>query len=175
MAITPNFSTSQTVGFPSVITITDDSTGADASITQRRVYLVNSEGEYVVPNGTTTDYVQWAYADSEIDINCLDFDSALDITVQWLDVSNVVLYSKTLLKGFTLYNNTFLYGLTQAEATQSKPPNIIQDTQYLQNKAALQLYIDSGNQAITYGDDIVSAQNMYNAATYMTDNQNEFF
>lgn len=175
MALTPNFSTEQTVGLPSIITVIDESTGSDASVTQRRVYLVNSEGEYVVPDGTTTDYVQWAYADSEIDINCLDFDSALDITVQWLDVNNVVLYSKTLLKGFTLYNNTFLYSLTQAEASQSTPPNILQDTQYLQNKAALQIYIDSGNQAITYGDDITSAQNMYDAASYLVENENFFY
>ena len=175
MPFSQNFDTSQTVGYPSIVTIEDTSTGSDGNIASRRVFLVNSEGEYVVPSGTSTDYVVWPYADSEIDIDCLDFDSALDITVLWLDNSNVTLYSKTLLKGFTLYNNTFLYGLTQAEATQSKPPNIIQDTQYLQNKAALQIYIDSGNQAITYGDDIVSAQNMYNAATYMTNNQNEFF
>lgn len=175
MALTPHFSTEQTVGYPSVVTVVDESTGSDASITQRRVYLVNSEGEYVVPDGTTTDYVQWAYADSEIDIDCLDFDSALDITVQWLDVSNVVLYSKTLLKGFTLYNETFYYSLTQAQATQSTPPNVVQDTGYYTNKLILRTLIDSGNQSITYGDDIATAQTMYNQATQMVDNQDYYF
>ena len=175
MSLTPNFTTYQTVGYESVIVVEDTSTGSDNSIAARRVYLVNSEGEYVVPDGTSTNYVVWPYADSTIDIDCLDQDSALDITVLWVDSGGVTLYSKTLLRGFTLYNNTFLYSLTQAEATQSTPPNILQDTQYLQNKAALQIFIDSGNQAITYGSDIVSAQNMYDAASYMVSQQNLFF
>lgn len=178
MALTPNFSTTQVVGFPENIVLEDTSSGSDAAITQRRIYLVNSEGDYVVPSGTATDYVDFPVVSligDEITINCLTADAALDITVQWLDVNNVVLYSKTLLKGFTLYNNTFLYSLTQAEASQSTPPNILQDTQYLQNKAALQIYIDSGNQAITYGDDITSAQNMYDAASYLVENENFFY
>lgn len=178
MALTPNFSTTQVVGFPQNVVLQDDSTGSDVAITQRRIYLVNSEGDYVVPAGTATDYVNFpivSLAGDEITIDCLTADAALDITVQWLDVNSVVLYSKTLLKGFTLYNNTFLYSLTQAEATQSTPPNILQDTQYLQNKTALQLFIDSGNQAITYGNDIVSAQNMYDAATYLTQNEDFYF
>ena len=91
MPLTPNFSTEQTIGFPSIVTITDDSTGSDVAVTQRRVYLVDSEGEYVVPDGTTTDYVEWDYAETTLDIDCLTADSALDITVHWLDVSNVVL------------------------------------------------------------------------------------
>ena len=164
MPLTPNFSTEQTIGFPSIVTITDDSTGSDVAITQRRVYLVDSEGEYVVPGGTTTDYVEWDYA-----------ETTLDITVHWLDVSNVVLYSKTLLKGFTLYNETFYYSLTQSQATQATPPNIIQDTGYYTNKLILRTLIDSGNQSITYGDDIATAQTMYNQATQMVANQDYYF
>lgn len=175
MPLTPNFSTEQTIGFPSIVTITDDSTGSDVAITQRRVYLVDSEGEYVVPDGTTTDYVEWDYAETTLDIDCLTADSALDITVHWLDVSNVVLYSKTLLKGFTLYNETFYYSLTQSQATQATPPNIIQDTGYYANKLILRTLIDSGNQAITYGDDIATAQTMYNQATQMVTNQDYYF
>lgn len=178
MALSVEFSTSQTVGNPSVIVLSDDSTGTDAAVTQRRVYLVDAQGNYVVPDGTSTDYVNFpivALSGDEIEIDCLDNDMALNITVQWLNVSNTVLYSKTELCGFTLYNETFYYSLTQAQASQSVPPNIVQDTNYYNNKMALRTLIDSGNQAITYGDDVTTAQNMYDAATYMVTNEGKFF
>ena len=176
MAITANFSTSQTVGAPSVIDLTDTSTGSDVSATQRRIYLVDSEGEYVVPDGTTTDYVNFPIADgAEISIDCLDQDSALWITLQYLDVSNVVVASETKLCSFTLNNETFYYSLTQAQATQSTPPNVVQDTGYYTNKLILRTLIDSGNQAVTYGEGITTAQTMYNQATQMVDNQDYYF
>ena len=178
MALTQDFSTEQVVGYPSQIVLTDDSTGTDAAVTQRRIYLVDSEGEYVVPTGTTTDYVNFPLvllATDEITIDCLTEDAALDITVQWLDVSNVVLYSKTRLKGFTLYNETFYYSLTQTQASQSVPPNILQDTNYYNNKIALRVNIDDGNQAITYGSDITTAQAAYDRATLMVTEEAKYF
>jgi hypothetical protein len=178
MALTQEFSTTQTVGFPSKIDLTDDSTGTDAAIVSRRIYLVDAEGEYVVPTGTVTDYVDFPIvllATDEITIDCLTVDSALDITVQWLNVSNVVLYSKTHLKGFTLYNETFYYSLTQAQASQSSPPNITQGTTYYLNKITLRTNIDDGNQAITYGDDITTAQAAYDRATLMVTNEGNYF
>ena len=77
MPLTPNFSTSQAVGEPSVITVTDTSTGSDAAIASRRVYLVDYEGNYVVAAGTTTAYTPWPLAQTSIDIDCLTEDMAL--------------------------------------------------------------------------------------------------
>jgi len=178
LALSVEFSTTQTIGAPSVIVLTDDSTGTDAAVTQRRIYLVDAQGNYVVPDGTSTDYVNFpivALSGDEIEIDCLENDMALTITVQWLNVSGTVLYSKTELCGFTLYNETFYYSLTQAQATQSVPPNIVQDTGCYGNKMILRTLIDSGNQAITYGVDITTAQNMYDQATLMTNNENLYF
>ena len=176
MPITANFSTTQSVGAPSVIDFSDTSTGSDVTATQRRIYLVNAQGNYVVPSGTGTDYVNFPLSEgADISIDCLAQDSALWITLQYLDINNVVVASKTLLKGFSLYNETFYYSLTQAQATQSVPPNILQDTMYLQNKSALRVFLDSAANAITYGQDITTAQNMYDAATYLTTNEQMFF
>lgn len=175
MPLTPSFSSSQIIGQPSSIVLTDTSTGSDVAVVKRRVYLVNYLGENVVPSGTTTSYIDWNILDSSITIDCLTEDSALNVTVQWLNVSNVVLYSATDLKGYTLYNETFYYSLTQAQSAASNPSNIIQDTVYYTNKMKLRVLIDSGNQAITLGDDIASAQQCYNGATYLTNNQDLFF
>lgn len=178
MSYTQDFSTTQTVGYPSQINLTDSGSGSDAAIVSRRIYLVDAEGNYVVPTGTTTDYVNFPIvllATDEITIDCLTVDSALDITVQWLNVSNVVLYSKTHLKGFTLYNETLYYSLTQTQASQAQPPNVMQDTNYYLNKITLRTNIDDGNQAITYGDDITTAQAAYDRATLMVTNESSYF
>ncbi len=84
MALVNSFSQSQPVGAPSIITLTDTSTGSDSSITERRVYLRKSDGLFLVPPGTETDYIVWDYADATIDIDVLSKDRALLITVEWI-------------------------------------------------------------------------------------------
>lgn len=175
MPLTPNFSTSQQAGLPSDVIITDTSTGSDVAIVSRRVYLVNYAGEYVVEDGTTTDYTVWPLAQSSISIDCLTADTALTVTVDWVDVSGVTLYTKTSLAGFTLYNLTFYYSLTQGQAAVSNPSFILQDNNYFQNKSKLKTLIESGNNAVTLGYDITSAQLCYDLATAMVTSQNLYF
>lgn len=171
MALTPDFSASQPAGQPSVITLTDTSTGSDGTIAARRVYLLNSLGEYVVPDGTSTDYVVWDYAENSIDIDCLTQDAALSITVNWVDSGGAIVETKNILCGFTEYNEEFYYQLTQGQVGS----NIQYDTTYYQNKMQLRVLIDSGNQAITLGDDIYSAQDCYDQATYLRLNGNFYY
>jgi len=170
MPLTPLFTVSQ----PNATTIrlTDTSTGADAAITQRRVYLQQADGSYLVPTGTTTDYIEWNYLDASIDIDVLNTDYALLILVQWLNVGNTVLYSKSDLYGFTWYNENFLYSLTQY---QQNNPDVLQDTNYFNNKSKTRVLIDSGDQAIVWGNDITNAQENYDAASYFRLNENLFF
>lgn len=181
MAITAAFSSSQTIGAPSIITLTDDSTGTFGTIVSRKVYIVNAAGEYITASGTSTTvaYTTWAVASGSgdtVDIDCLQFDSALNITVDWCNSGGTVINTVTTLCGFTLYNETEYYSLTQAQASQNQPPPmIIQDSNYYTNKLILRTNIDSGNQAISLGDDITSAQSCYDLATYMTNNESDFF
>lgn len=97
------------------LTYTDTSTGTDASIASRRIYMQKFDGTYLVPTGTSTDYVVWALSDGSTKTltSILSQDEALNITVQWLDVSNTVLYSKTVLYNFSGYAKIFFYQLTQ--------------------------------------------------------------
>ena len=155
--------------------ITDASTGSDAAIVSRRVFLVNYAGEYLVADGTTTNYTVWPIAQSSISIDCLDQDTAVQITVNYVDAGGVTLYTKTSLAGFTLYNETFYYSLTQGQAAISQPSYILQDTTYFSNKSKLRVLIDSGNQAVTLGYDITTAQICYDLATNMVTNQNFLF
>jgi hypothetical protein len=163
-----NFSIEQILGQPSVVRITDTSTGSDASITSRRVYLMKSDGSYLVPDGTSTDYVEWDINDTYIDIDCLDKDYALTIIVQWLDVTPNVDYSKTELTLLSLYTQEFLYELTQM---QTANPILVNDNGYYEYKSKIQTELDSAEQAIELADDVTGAQLCLDRATDLRNNE----
>lgn len=162
MPIVPNFTISQTSGNESIVVLVDTSTGSDGSITQRRVYLRKIDGSFLVPEGTSTEYIQWSYASSNISIDALDKDYALSIVVQWLNVSNVVLYDKTINAGLTMYNETWDYGRTQM---LSGNPLLINDDGFFERKSLMRTFIDDGNQAITFAADMFAAQQCYDLGT----------
>ena len=172
MAISPSFTASQNSGTPSIITLTDTSTGTDVAITQRRVYLLQSNGQYLVPTGTTTDYIEWDIVDPTISLNVLVQDTALSITVQWLSVSNTVIESVTTSFAFTAYNETFYYGLTESQVANA---NLTASTNWYQTKMILRVELDSAYQAISFASDIFSAQAALNRATFISTNQSYFF
>lgn len=181
MAITVAFSTEQVVGAPQNIVINDESSGTDVTAVSRRVYLVNNAGQYITEAGVSDSiaYTEWPLADgNQLTLDVLSVDMALSITLSYVTAGGAVANGATLttLCGFTLYNETFYYSLTQAQASQNQPPPmIIQDSNYYTNKLILRTNIDSGNQAISLGDDITSAQNCYDLATYQVLNQADFF
>lgn len=162
MALTPNFTVTQTPGSPSVVSIADDSTGSDGAITSRRVYLAEYDGSFLVPSGTGTEYVAWALADTSIDIDALDKDYAIVATVQWLDVSNNILYAKSSLYGLTGWGEDFDYSMTQMLAVN---PNNVNDNDFFVNKLLLRNYLDSGDNAISRASDQYAAQLCYDKAT----------
>jgi hypothetical protein len=176
MAITVSYTVQQVIGAPQNIVMVDTSTGSDAAAVSRRIYLRTANNTHLVPSGETTDYIEWPLLDGNtITLDVLDKDYALSIILAYVNVGGSLLYAATTLDSFTLYNESFYYSLTQAQASQSNPPPIIQDTNYYSNKLQLRTLIDSGNQALSLGADIVSAQNCYNMATALVAQQNLWF
>lgn len=173
MPFTQNFTTSQTVGLPSYINLADTSTGTpSATIASRRVYFITANNTYLVQEGTTTDYEVWAAAASSASFNVLDKDYALNIKVQWLNSSNTVLYEKTILAGYSLYNESFDYQMTQLLTGN---PLLINDNDFFNYKNDLRVSIDSGNQAISLASDIYSAQQSYDKANELRENSQYYF
>ena len=115
MPLTPSFTVQQNSGDPSLLLFTDTSVGSDVSVTKRRIFLLQANGTYLVPSGVTTDYIDWALADTTKSLDVLSADTALQITVQWLSSTNVVLYTVTTAFGFSAYGETFYYNLTQLQ------------------------------------------------------------
>lgn len=167
------FTTGQTSGEPSVITVTSVTSGTDVTITQRRVYISDDTGAFIVPENTSTEYVEWDINDASIDIDCLEVDMAVRMTVQWLNSSDVVVYDSTQNAiGFTLYNETFDYGLTRNMAANYVLSN---DNNFMTNKSKLRTYIDSGNNAIELAEDLYNAQLCYNKATELRLGRQQYF
>jgi len=172
MPLSPNFTASQNSGTPNLIFLTDTSTGSDGTITKRRIYLLQSDGTYLVPAGTATNYIEWALVDTTTSLNVLIQDTALSITVQWLTSVNVVVATKTTSFAFTAYNETFYYGLTESQVANA---NLTASTNWYQTKMILRVELDSAYQAISFASDIFSAQAALNRATFISTNQSYFF
>lgn len=170
---TPNFSISQSASTPSIFTLTDTSAGSDGAITQRRIYIYQSDGTTLVPTGTMTTYVNFPLiSGNSIDINVLNIDYALNIIVQWLDVSNTVLYSKQGLYLFTYYSELFYYGLTQFQTSQ---PNLIDNPNYYGEKMKLRVSLDEAASSVSVGNDITSAEAALTRAQYLINNTILFY
>ena len=172
MSFLPNFTITQSVGSPNNLVFTDSSTGVDATITKRRIYIKQADGTFLVLTGTTTDYEIWTYSASSITLDILTTDISALVTVEWLNVSNVVLYTKSANYGFTGYNEDFDYTLTQMIA--SNPLNIT-DNDFFGFKSQLRTYIDSGDNAISRASDIYAAQLCYTKANELRTNSVYYF
>lgn len=171
MPLTVSISISQNTGIPSAFVITDTSTGSDPSITSRRLYLLKPDGTYLVPDGTTTDYVEWSIAQSSITLSVLERDMALEILVEWL-AGAVVTYTYENSYVFTAYTNTFLYNLS---VDQSSNPAIINATDFFANKTKMYSYVKEAENAIAIGEDTVKAQLALDRAYQMILNEDKYF
>lgn len=172
MSFVPNFTASQSSGTPNIITLEDVSTGSDVTIAKRRIYLLQANGTFLVPNGTTTDYINWDLAQSSINLDVLSQDSALSITVQWLTSGDAVVTSKTISFAFVAYNENFYYSLCQMLVGNS---NLSASQDWFQWQLDLRVQLDSAEFAIQYASDIFTAQAALNRATYISTNSGYFF
>ena len=172
MPLTPSFTVSQTSGLPSIINLTDNSTGSDAAISSRVVFIQRNDGTYLVPTGTLTNYIVWSYANPTIAIDVLKKDMAVQITVQWLSNTAAILYTANSLNLFTLYLKTFFYSLTQYQASNK---SITQNNNFYGNKSKLWGYIKGAETAVQLAGDISGAQNELDAATQMINSEKMFF
>lgn len=167
-----SFTVAQSALAPNLVVVTDTSTDLDPSITQRRVYVQDVAGNYLVPDGVATDYIPWPLADVSIELDILSQDTAVAITVEWLDISNNVVEDLTQLYCLAEFNKSFYVTLFQS---QSLTPDIVQHSDYFGNLAILWQNIIGAIQAVEIGGDIASSQNCLDRATYMQTNQQFYF
>ena len=158
---TPNFNATQELGNPTVINFQDTSDGSDNDVEYRNIYIRLGNGEYIVQeSNTTTNYTEWLYNPSVLSTSfeLLTKDVAVEITMDWVDSSSAVLYTKSITFRFTNFNENFDYALTQ---NLTGNPLLINDNDFFANKSELRTCIDSGNHAFDLVGDLFSAQQFY--------------
>lgn len=172
MSFTPSFTIGQNPLTPSIVVATDTSVGSDILITVRRIFIQDAAGNYLVPSGTTTNYVVWPLVNTAISLNILTQNTAISATTQWLDVSGSVLYTDSESASLNNYGKQFLYQLVCQNADT---PTIPADTNYDFNTAVLWTCVLGGTNAIFVNNDVSASQNASNRATYLQLNQSLFY
>lgn len=171
MPLDVSVSVSQNNGLPNTYVLTDTSTGSDPTITTRRIYIYKADNTTLVPEGTTTAYVDWPVAEGPKTLDVLTRDFAVMQVVQWLNGSTVV-DSVTNYYVFTANTKQFLYELTTNQAVSV--PNIINATNYFSSKANMWTWVDDAELAIAY-DDVLKSQLALDEAYNYIVNQNLYF
>jgi len=173
MALTPNFSSSESLSTLANITFLDTSTGAYLTITTRRIYvrLANENWLTTASESTTSAYESWSYADSSITLGLLTESTTANVTVEWYAGATLT-YTKTILTIWDLYDYVFAFELIQS---QTATPGIIQDDNYYQNFFKFITNLWSAEAAVTYGDDLYSSQSALNVNQNMINNESNYF
>jgi len=173
MSLTPNFSATQLIGDLTKVSLSDTSTGSDGAITARRVSFRLANGNFLTESGTATTetFIAWPYADTTKIFTVLQKSQASSVKVQWLDVSNVVLYEKTILWDFDLNDYVYGYELLQYQTTK---PDVVNDQDYYNRKIKLIVNLFDSENATTWGD-IYSAQAALDRNFYLMQNQSFWF
>lgn len=173
MPFTPSFTVAQSAATPANCTIEDDSSGSDAAITSRRIYITDNAGNYIVPSGTSTDYIAWPLATNPITIeDLLTVDLSVLILVQWLDVSNAVLYDEQNEFCLREFNKQQFIYLIQNQALY---PGIVQDANYFSNLCQYWINIVGANTMVEDAADLSGSQNCLNRATEMLQDESKYF
>lgn len=169
--LTPNFTSTESLSSPNFITFTDTSTGSDATIVNRRIYVQLADGTYLVPSGTSTSYINWAYTDSSITLNLIEKSQSANVLVVWSDGTTDV-YTKTILMEWDLYDYLFLFYLLQV---QTSSPSIINDTNYYGNCLKMIVNLFNSENATLLMDDLYSSQAALDKNFYLMNNQQYAF
>lgn len=163
MSLNPDFSATQTPGLPEEITFTDESTGSDGSISSRRIYIQQNDGEFLVEEGNSEIYSLWPLPlGTPITLSLLTIDIGARVVVEYINSGGGVLYDKTKYYGFNCFNEDEDYRLTQNVASNQL---LMNDNNFWVNKNLLQTLIDSGDNAIARASDINACQQCYDMAT----------
>lgn len=172
MPLTPNFTVTQSISNPELITIEDTSSGSDIAVTDRRVYIALSNGTYLVESDNDEIYSEWEYADDTIVLDVIPRSVSPTIRVDWLNSIGTVLYTKSIVYALTMHDDLFSYGLLGGEAEN---PSQIKDSRYYGDVVRFMADLEHAKNAVLYGADSAAAQSCLNRNHQMQQNENSYF
>ncbi len=175
MAFIPAFSFEEFAGTPADVLGTDLSTDVPVSVTSRRIYFEQADGTFLVPSGTTTDYIVWPLATNPITISdLLVQDTAVSARVDWLDINDAVVDTLTQAVLWQEFGYNFYYGLVLSQVPITIP-SIQLSSNYWSNLSMLGDLLDSAANAITRNSDVYAASVCNDAVQNLISNQQYYF
>lgn len=155
MPLTVSFTISESIAYPGRLTFTDTSTGSDGAITNRIIYIQLPDGTYLVPEGTTTDYIVWDYADASITFDVLERSQAANVTVKWL-AGSTISYTDVVPYCFPFYDYVFAFNKIRPLTSM---PNLIDNKNYYETSIKFITNLWNAEIAAEIGEDITASQN----------------
>lgn len=174
MALTTlNFTSSESLASPNLVTFTDTSVGTDNALTIRRLIVRLANGNYLTADGesATATYTSWDYTDASITVDLLTKSTASNVTVEWYAGATLT-YTKTIAMEWDLYDYLFAFELLQS---QTATPTIVSDTSYYSNFFMFLTNLWNSENAITMASDIYSSQSALNKNQNLINYQNLYF
>ncbi len=168
------FSVTQSLAEPSQITLTDTSSGSDATLTTRRIYILLANGNWLQDDGSessTEAYIIWPYGDTSITLDVLGGSTACSITVNWYDNST---FKYTADDAFCFNLQDYLAALQILQGNTSSPDQL-QDTPYYNNLMQFIVNLFNEENAIEFDGDIFSSQGAMNRNQLMINNEALYF
>ena len=166
MPLVPNFTSTESLSSPGTITFTDTSTGSDNTLTVRTITLTYADGTVGSPIG-------WNIGQASITIaNLVPRSTTASVTVNWLDGATVV-YTKTILMEWDLFDYVFMFGLIQTQT--STGGSILQDQNYLFNSMNYIVNLTNSETACNLIDDAYSSQSALDRNYALSQNQSKYF
>lgn len=177
MAFTGIFEVTQTSDITSLV-VTDTSSYSSegqGTFSGRRIYLYKVDGTTLVPDGTSTSYVDFPFSDgaSKTITGVLGTDYSLLVNVVWLSNNPQPgsVYTAQSIETFLNYLYAFYAGQI---STLSDNPDILQDTGWYDSLFKLVTEIVNAEQSTSDGQQF-SAQAAINRALYLKNNSQYFF
>ena len=168
MPLSPAFTVGNNDVVASQFTVVDTSTGSDASIVNRLIYIFLSDNSLF-----TGAPIQFPLsAGDTITPNILISDFAWSIQIQWVDANGVMVEQASQIGAFTGFLESFEYGLVQQIAANN---SIINDKNFLDNLGNIRTFIDDAQLSIDYGQSVYNAEAMILLAQYLSTNSTLFF
>lgn len=174
MAITPNFTSSESLASNNLVTFTDTSQGSDGTLTNRRIYVVLANGKWLTTGGvqsSTEAYMDWAYASASTTIDLLKQSQTANVTVKWYAGSTYIT-EKTILMEWDLYNYVFLFSLLSA---QTSYPAVNANQGYWPNSFYMITNLFQSEQAVELMDDLYSSQSALDRNQIMINTPSNYF
>jgi hypothetical protein len=168
MAFNGAFTIAESTALGSFV-ITDTSTGSDANLTGRTIYIYKADGTLYTPA------ISWPTGTTEKTLDILDKDYAVNIRIDWASsdpLASPSTYTYAQIFAFTKYGE-YEYGtLTRL---QTSIPSVITDTKYYKYKMHLRCELDGAKHSINFMEDHYAAQRCIDRYQYLITKKSLFY